>query len=118
MNKADRFNSGKPRLGLIPLDCHIWEADGFDYGSTKYSMDNWRQGMPISEQMDSLLRHLTAFYYGGEDIDSESGVHHLGLAQCNLAMMVGTLMNHPEMDDRTTKNKDNLLNYLYRNLDK
>ena len=88
------------RLGMIPLDCHKWEADGFTYGATKYSPNNWRKGLPISEQMDSLLRHLNAFFNEYEDIDPESGVHHLGLAQCNLAMMVNTLENHPELDDR------------------
>jgi hypothetical protein len=35
---ADRFNTGKCRLGMIPLDCHKWEADGFEYGSKKYGM--------------------------------------------------------------------------------
>ena len=35
--KAERFNKGKCRLGMIPLDCHKWEADGFTYGATKYS---------------------------------------------------------------------------------
>ncbi len=98
--KADRFNVGKCRLGMIPLDCHKWEADGFDYGQKKYSAFNWRRGLPITEQMDSLLRHLNAFFNEYEDIDPESGVHHLGLAQCNLAMMVNTLINHPELDDR------------------
>ena len=97
---ADRFNDGKPRLGMIPLDCHKWEADGFEYGANKYAMHNWRKGMPISEQIDSLMRHLNAFYFEHEDLDPESKVHHLGLAQCNLAMMVNTLINHPELDDR------------------
>ena len=98
--KAQRFNKGKCRLGMIPLDCHKWEADGFEYGATKYTPYNWRNGMLISEQMDSLMRHLNAFFNENEDIDQESGVHHLGLAQCNLAMMVNTLINHPELDDR------------------
>lgn len=89
---------------MIPLDCHKWEADGFDYGSRKYSANNWRKGLPITEQMDSLLRHLNAFFNEYEDIDPESGVHHLGLAQCNLAMMVNTLINHPELDDRFKAN--------------
>ena len=106
MTKADRFNQGKCRLAMIPLDCHKWEADGFAYGSSKYSKDNWRKGMLISEQMDSLFRHLNAFYNENTDIDEESGVHHLGLAQCNLAMIINTLNNHPEMDDRYKPQKD------------
>jgi hypothetical protein len=97
---ADRFNEGKCRMGMIPLDCHKWEADGFAVGALKYSPNNWRKGMLISTQMDSLMRHLTAFFYENEDIDKETGVRHLGLAQCNLAMMVNTIMNHPELDDR------------------
>lgn len=97
---ADRFNNGKCRLGMIPLDCHKWEADGFAWGAQKYSQNNWRKGLPITEQMDSLMRHLNAFFNEHEDIDPESGVHHLGLAQCNLAMMANTLINHPELDDR------------------
>jgi hypothetical protein len=103
METALRYHEGKTRFALIPLDCHIWEAEGFAYGASKYEMDNWRKGQKISTQMDSLLRHLEAFYYRGEDVDPESGVHHLGLAQCNLAMMCGTVMNHPELDDRYRK---------------
>lgn len=100
--KADRFNKGKRRMAMIPLDCHIWEADGFAYGANKYEKDNWRKGMLVSEQMDCLMRHLTSFYFDGIDIDEESGVHHLGLAQCNLAMLVNTIQHHPELDDRFT----------------
>ena len=100
MEQADRFNEGKCRLGMIPLDCHKWEANGFAFGAAKYAPFNWRRGLPITEQMDSLLRHLNAFFNEYEDIDPESGVHHLGLAQCNLSMMVNTLINHPELDDR------------------
>lgn len=100
MSEADRFNSGKCELAQIPLDCHKWEADGFAYGAKKYSANNWRKGMKIMDQANSLLRHLNAFLYENEDIDPESGVHHLGLAQCNLAMMVHTLNNHPELDNR------------------
>jgi hypothetical protein len=101
---ALRYHEGKTRFALIPLDCHKWEADGFSYGASKYSLDNWRRGQLISTQMDSLFRHLEAFYYRGEDIDPESLVHHVGLAQCNLAMIANTLMNHPDMDDRYLKN--------------
>lgn len=104
---ADRFNEGKHRLGMIPLDCHKWEADGFAYGCQKYSYGNWRLGLPITEQMDSLLRHLNAFFNEYEDIDPESGVHHLGLAQCNLSMMVNTLINRPDLDDRFKIEKSN-----------
>lgn len=103
---ADRFNNGKCRLGMIPLDCHKWEADGFAWGAQKYSQNNWRKGLPITEQMDSLLRHLNSFFNECEDIDPESGVHHLGLAQCNLAMMVNTLINHPKLDDRFKLEKE------------
>jgi len=105
---ADRFNNGKTRLAMIPLDCHKWEADGFEYGASKYEMDNWRKGQKISTQMDSLFRHLEAFYYENEDIDPESKVHHLGLAQCNLSMMINTLRNHKELDDRYKSSEDNL----------
>ena len=100
MEKAERFNDGKCKLGLIPLDCHKWEADGFAYGANKYSMNNWRKGLPIMDQANSLFRHLNAFLNENENIDPESNIHHLGLAQCNLTMMVNTIINHPELDDR------------------
>lgn len=101
--KALRFNVNKCKLGMIPLDCHKWEADGFAYGAEKYSQHNWRLGLPIMDQANSLFRHLNAFLNESEDIDPESGVHHLGLAQCNLAMMVNTLLHHKHLDDRVTK---------------
>ncbi len=103
--KADRFNKGKCELAQIPLDCHKWEADGFTYGKNKYSAHNWRKGLPIMDQANSTLRHLVAFLYENEDIDPESKIHHLGHVQCNIAMMVNTLLHHPELDDRYKPDK-------------
>lgn len=97
---ADRYNADKPRLSLA-LQC-IGGLAGFaaagEYGMQKYSRNNYQRGLPQTEVADSLLRHLAA-YLSGEDIDPESGVHNLDLANWN-AMLMAHQKAHPELDDR------------------
>lgn len=80
--KADRNNKGKPKYSLIALDCLEPCARVLEFGAKKYSRDNWKKGMPITEIIDSLLRHLGALQRG-ELIDPESGEGHIGHIQCN-----------------------------------
>ena len=56
--------------------------------------------MKWSTAMDCLLRHLFKWWYLGEDIDPESGEHHLDHAFCNLMMLRHYTMVYLEGDDR------------------
>jgi hypothetical protein len=89
--KADRYNKDKPKLSLIGLDCLEPCARVLEFGAKKYSRDNWRKGLPVTEIIDSLLRHLSALQRG-ELIDPESGEGHIGHIQCN-ALFLGNKAN-------------------------
>lgn len=54
-----------------------------DYGEIKYSRGNYRRGAPITEYLDSALRHLQALS-NGEPFDPESEQPHGVLAVWNI----------------------------------
>lgn len=86
-NKADRYNNGKAKYSMIDLTCLEPCARVLEFGAKKYARDNWKKGLPISEVLDSLLRHISAIQRG-EFIDPESGLSHVGHIQCN-ALFLG-----------------------------
>lgn len=96
---ADRFNSGKNRLSLVPHELVEEVGKVMSYGASKYSPNNWRKGQSWMGVIDSLERHLLAFKKG-EDIDPESGLLHLGHIGCNIAFLLNFMKTHNELDDR------------------
>lgn len=126
--KALRYNNDKPQWSLVPQSALIPMVDVLEYGAHKYTIfedsdgnevkgiditpedakhlkvkvsgrNNWKKGLPIREQLESLKRHLDAFMEG-EDIDPESGLPHIGHMQCNTLFLGWTMENLPEMDNR------------------
>lgn len=49
------------------------------HGGQKYSPYNYRRGIQFSLHFDALMRHLGQFWEG-EDVDEESGQHHVAHA--------------------------------------
>lgn len=85
--KATRHNAGKPKWSLVDFKAFENMVEVLSYGSGKYGRDNWRQGLPVEEICESMLRHIFA-YLAGEKIDQESGLSHVGHIQAN-AMFLG-----------------------------
>lgn len=83
-----RYNEGKPELSYV-LDVMPALKDMvevMEFGANKYERNNWQKGFPKEKLLDSLLRHIDAFY-SGEDIDPESGKPHVGHILCNAAFL-------------------------------
>ncbi len=99
---AARYNGGKPDLSLIPLWTLEDEARVWMYGQKKYKAFNWMKGMPWSQVMASLMRHLAAFQ-AGEDLDPESKLPHLGHIMCNARMLTLYSYTYKDGDDRPPK---------------
>ena len=97
-----RENTGKPKLSYI-LDFPNSNAEVsrvLEMGADKYSRHNWKDGAPMTEIMDSLMRHLTAFH-NGEDIDEESGQSHMAHVICNANFILENYYIHgTDIDDR------------------
>jgi hypothetical protein len=97
---------GKPRMSLLPLDVlatHVTPA--YEEGVLKYERESWRRGFYVSDLVDAAQRHITDFFYKGEDYDPDAaklGVkkHHLAGAIFSLLSILHTLDTRPELDDR------------------
>jgi hypothetical protein len=80
-------------------------CDVFHYGSEKYAAWNWAKGMDWSVPIACAARHLYALHisgYSGAELDSESGLPHLGHAMCNFVMLHWYEIHYPDGDDRPT----------------
>lgn len=102
LDVGTKYDNGKPPLAYIPKAALDAEGAAFAYGAKKYDGWNYKLGIPVTRTLSAALRHIVQFL-DGEDVDSESGAHHLGSARANLAMALDTLAHHPSFDDRFKK---------------
>jgi len=100
--RADRFNQGKPKFSLLPFDALEALATHFTRGAEKYSARNWERGMPYSEVVDSLMRHLSAWWQG-ETYDKEGFRHTTAIAWNAIALLTYDLRGMSKWDDRPPK---------------
>ena len=104
----DNEKEGKPQPSLLPMDILIELVEpAYHEGLQKYFRESWRIGFKFSDMKDALDRHITAFYFYGEDYDEETLTkfnikkHHLGAAIfCILSMYNSLKVNPDELDDR------------------
>lgn len=69
------------------------------FGAQKYAAHNWRKGIVYSRLFASLMRHLWA-WWGGEELDPESGESHLDHASCCLMFLRELSVTRKDLDDR------------------
>lgn len=98
-NEGVKFDSGKPRMDLIPPELFTAVGDILGFGAEKYSARNWELGMDWGRPYAALLRHITA-WWGGEDLDPESGKPHTWHAACCIAFLVAFEARGTGNDDR------------------
>lgn len=101
---AYRHNSGKPQWSLVDFEALKPMVDVLGYGAKKYAPNNWMKGLPYTQVIDSLMRHLVAFQ-NGEDIDQESGLPHVGHIACNAMFLSHMAEFRRDMDDRFVKKR-------------
>ena len=76
------------------------------HGDLKYGRYNWREaGVRASVYYDAALRHLAA-WYEGEDIDPDSGIHHIAHAITGLAVLRDSMIQGNWVDDRPPPSKN------------
>ena len=82
-----KFDGKKLRWTLLPWKEVEDTVEVLEYGSQKYSDNNWMQVRPTRRYLDAALRHLAA-YAMGEKKDPETGFSHLAHAMCNLLYLL------------------------------
>lgn len=97
-----RFNEGKLRLTLLDPIALEGLTRVLEFGAKKYATHNWRKGLPYTEVMDSMMRHMFAMLKG-EDIDPDSGLPHIDHIGCNWMFLSNYMAEmRDELDDRHT----------------
>ena len=97
---AARFSEGKIRHDLIPPWVIDQLAVVYTYGCKKYDADNWRKGLRWRKDViGPLLRHLWK-WIRGEQIDEESGCHHLAMVLWNTVALIEYERCSVGIDDR------------------
>ena len=101
--RALRFANGKPPLSWLDQR-FVQEMAMVLYAASepaggKYPVNNWRLGAPVSESLNSAMRHL-AQVIDGEYADSETRRAHLAHAAINCMFVFCTLRDTPQHDDR------------------
>ncbi len=75
-------------------------AVGMMEGARKYGRHNYRDTVvTASVYMDAACRHLDA-WWEGEDIDPDSGVHHISKLIANLTVLRDAMIQNKLHDDR------------------
>lgn len=87
------------RFDLIPPD-PLWAlAEHYGQGAQKYEDRNWEKGYAWSLSFAAMMRHAWAFW-AGEDIDPETGSHHLTAVAWHAFTLLEFDGTHPDKDDR------------------
>ena len=94
-----KFDSGKLRMDLLPPDALEALARILTDGAEKYGARNWEKGMAWSRPYAALQRHLLA-WWGGQDVDPESGHPHLWHVLTNAVFLTSYQIREIGEDDR------------------
>lgn len=87
------------RYDLIPVGALATVARLYGKGAEKYAEHNWRRGYDWSKSYSALCRHLNAFW-GGENIDEETGMPHLACVVFHAFTLLTFMEEQPQFDDR------------------
>lgn len=87
-NDNFKYDSGKPRLALVPPE--LIEAVGAvrTFGVQKYSDSECWKKVEVYRYNDALMRHICKYLENPKSVDDESGLPHLWHAACNIAFLI------------------------------
>ena len=99
-NPKDTIGSKKLPFSTLPWAVLGEAAAGMGEGAIKYGKHNYEVvGIRNSIYFDATLRHLIAWFLG-EDIDPESGIHHVTKAITSLMVLRDAQLYDNVTDDR------------------
>jgi hypothetical protein len=103
--KHDRaVNEDKAPMHLIPWGVMEDVARVLQSGADKYGERNWRiDPIKCSTYEASTARHVLLQWATGEDLDKDSGLHHLAHAVAGLLIVLDAQRHGTLIDDRNRK---------------
>lgn len=97
--QGTKHDQGKVDLTYITPEWMALHCSIREFGSKKYSRNNWMLGFKILRSLAAAMRHIVAFTWG-EDNDPESGLNHLGHASNCLEHAYHDFLYRKVNDDR------------------
>ena len=102
-NPKESCGSAKPPHSCVSLAVLAELGVAMHEGARKYGRHNYRTtNITASIYYDACRRHLDA-WFEGEDIDAESGVHHIVKAMACMAVLRDGMIQGRIYDDRPPK---------------
>jgi hypothetical protein len=102
-NPKDLVGATKPQLHLVPPALVIHAAKAMENGAKKFGPYNWRdKKVRMTVYIAAAMRHLHSLL-DGEDLASDSGVHHAGHAAACMGILLDALECNCMIDDRPAK---------------
>lgn len=81
-------SASERRYSLLPGRALAEVVDAFAHGAAKHAPGDWATRGDTDHYYDKAMRHLEAYRVRGEELDAESGVHHLAKAAADLLIML------------------------------
>lgn len=95
--------AAKSQLHLIPPVAMTHLAAALADGASRYGAWNWRGTRIMSSTyISAMMRHIDA-YRSGEELTTDSKVHHLGAIMANCAILLDAMEHGCLEDDRPKK---------------
>lgn len=104
--KFQRFDNGKIRWSLLPLDVMRDIVGVLEFGAKKYAPNNWKKAVSEEDQercWNSFYRHRDAFLIDNELCDAETKLLHTSHMLCNLMFIHWHLKEKIKNDKGKTK---------------
>jgi hypothetical protein len=99
-NPKDTVGATKLPLDIVPATATALAALAHLDGALKYGKWNWREsGVRSSIYVAAALRHIQK-WNNGEELDPDSGVHHLGHVLACINILIDALAMGNLNDDR------------------
>lgn len=96
---AIKFDGDKLRYDLLPARALNDLVLIYTFGAKKYNDRNWEKGMSYGRIFAATMRHCW-LWFAGEDLDSESGLHHMAHAAFGCLALVEYHYTNKGEDDR------------------
>lgn len=88
MKEGLKYDEGKARWDLLPIEPIEEIVKVLTFGSIKYDDNSWQKLENGKERyFAALMRHIAA-WKKGEKKAKDSGIHHLAHAACNLVFLL------------------------------
>lgn len=94
-----KFDNNKPDFTLIPQLSLLEVAKVFTHGNSKYGCYNYSLGTRHTRYVAAAQRHINQWLIG-EDIDTDSQIHHLAAVAANALMALDNILTSKGVDNR------------------